>query len=391
MTIGFYSPLPPARTGVADYSAALLAELQRQVGQSMSTVRPPEAAFRPRDSRHRLPHQILVSPRHCDIALYHIGNNALHAAIYRRALVQPGVVVLHDAVLHHFLLGQLPESDYIDEFVYNYGEWSRSLASDLWRGRAASGSDSRYFEYPMLRRIAEQSRVVVVHNAAAADAVRRHTSRVRVVEIPHVALAPGPPPLAEVLRFRERLGVPQAAFLFGVFGYLRESKRLMSVLEAFAAVHAELPAAGLLVAGPFVSSDLERAAAPLLSAPGIVRLPYLEQRDFEMAAAAVDACINLRYPAAGESSGIAIRLMGIGKPVLVTDGPEYARVPADACIRIAAGWGERQSLREHMILLTSMNQVARAIGQRGAGHIHAHHRVDQVGKQFWNLLCETCA
>jgi hypothetical protein len=34
--------------------------------------------------------------------------------------------------------------------------------------------------------------------------------------------------------------------------------------------------------------------------------------------------------------------------------------------------------------------VARAIGQRGAGHIHAYHRVDQVGKQFWNLLCETC-
>ena len=29
MTVGFYSPMPPARTGVADYAAALVAELRR--------------------------------------------------------------------------------------------------------------------------------------------------------------------------------------------------------------------------------------------------------------------------------------------------------------------------------------------------------------------------
>jgi glycosyltransferase involved in cell wall biosynthesis len=365
VTAGFYSPLPPAHTGVADYSAALLPELRR-LGK------------------------VAVAPRRCDIALYHVGNNALHADIYRRALQRPGVVVLHDAVLHHFLLGQLGESEYLEEFVYNYGEWSRSLARDLWRARAASGVDSRYFEYPMLRRIAETARAVVVHNPAAAQTVRRHAARARVVEIPHIALSAGLPPLAEILRFRDRVGVPQAAFLFGIFGYLRESKRLMNVLEVFTRVRAELPAAALLVAGQFVSADLERAAAPLLASPGVVRLPYLPERDFSLAAAAVDAGISLRYPAAGETSGITIRLMGLAKPVLVTDGPEYARFPEDACIRVAAGVGERESLRRFMILLTSMNQVARAIGQRGAGHIQAHHRVEQVGKQFWNLLCETC-
>jgi hypothetical protein len=145
-----------------------------------------------------------------------------------------------------------------------------------------------------------------------------------------------------------------------------------------------------MVAGEFVSTDLERAAEPMLSMPGVTRLPFVPERDFWRAASAVDACINLRYPGAGETSGIAIRLMGMGKPVLVTDGPEYARFPADSCIRIAPGAGERDSLREHMILLTSMHQVAPAIGQRGAGHIHARHRVDQVGEQYWNLLCEVC-
>jgi hypothetical protein len=144
----------------------------------------------------------------------------------------------------------------------------------------------------------------------------------------------------------------------------------------------------LLVAGGFVSTDLERAAAPLLRSPGVIRLPHLPEREFWMAASAVDACINLRYPAAGETSGIAIRLMGIGKPVMVTDSEECARFPEDGVIRIPAGAAERGALHDHMVLLTSLSEVARSIGQRGAVHVRAHHRVNDVSRRYWQLLCD---
>ncbi|HWC98574.1 MAG TPA: hypothetical protein VG456_17560 [Candidatus Sulfopaludibacter sp.] len=365
MKVGFYSPLPPARTGVADYSAALLAELRRHG-------------------------EVEIAPRACDVALYHLGNNGQHAAIYRRAMERPGVVVLHDAVLHHFLLGQLNEAAYIDEFVYNYGEWTRGLARELWRSRAASGSDPRYFAYPMLRRAVEGARAVVVHNPAAAAAVKEHTPGVRVVEIPHLFQAPPLPAEGEVQRYRQRLGVAPGTRLFGVFGYLRESKRLVSVMQAFAEVHRELPGTALLIAGEFASTDLARAVEPLLGGAGLTRLPYLEEQEFWMAASAVDAAINLRYPAAGESSGIAVRLMGIGKPVLLTESAEVSRFPEGACIRIPSGAAESDSLREHMVLLTSMIEVVRAIGLRAAGHIQEHHRVDLIGKRYWELLSEHC-
>src|ERR1039457_2138606 len=114
MTAGFFSPLPPARTGVADYAAALLTELRRHG-------------------------RVEVAPARSDAALYHLGNNGLHAAVYRRAIVKPGVVVLHDAALNHFFLGQLSEAEYVDEFVYNYGEWNRGLGRELWRGGGGAG------------------------------------------------------------------------------------------------------------------------------------------------------------------------------------------------------------------------------------------------------------
>jgi glycosyltransferase involved in cell wall biosynthesis len=348
---------------VADYSAALLAELRRHG-------------------------RVEISPSRCDAALYHLGNNGLHAEVYRRAIQSPGVVVMHDAVLNHFLLGQLNETAYVDEFVYNYGEWNRALGRELWRSRAGSAADERYFRYPMLKRAAEQARAVVVHNPAAAAAVKEHAGDARVVEIPHLFAPPPLPDDAAVLRYRASLGVPPETFLFGVFGYLRESKRVVAVVESFARVHAEMPQAGLLIAGQFVSTDLERAIEPMLEAPGVWRLPYLQEREFWLAARAVDACINLRYPAAGESSGITVRMMGIGKPVLLSEGLESATFPEGACVRIATGLAERDSLRQHMILLTSMAEVARTIGQRGAGHIAAHHGVEQIGRQFWGLLCE---
>jgi glycosyltransferase involved in cell wall biosynthesis len=241
--VAYCAPLPPARTGVADYAAALLTALRRH-----GSVEP--------------------HARHADVALYHLGNNPLHREIYRRALAEPGVVVLHDAVLHHFFLGALGRDAYIEEFVYNYGEWQRALAEEMWRARASSGFDRRYFEYPMLKRIAERSRAVVVHNPAAARMVRQHSPVATVIEIPHLFAPPELPPAAAVVRMRQSLGVPAHEFLFGVFGYLRESKRLFAVLRAFDRLRQARPHAcanaRLLVAGPFVSSDLARAVGPRL-------------------------------------------------------------------------------------------------------------------------------
>ena len=365
MTVGYYAPMPPAPTGVADYAAALLDGLS-------------------------LHGRVALAPSRCDVPLYHIGNNHLHAAIYRRALEHPGVVILHDAVLHHFLLGQLEESAYVEEFTYNYGVWSRSLASDLWRDRRVSGVDSRYFEYPMLRRLAERSLAVVVHNPAAAELVQRHAPSARIVEIPHLFIPTASLSDADVIHYRRHLGLAPDTFVFGVFGYLRESKRLISVLDAFAGVHRQIHRTALVIAGQFTSPDLEHAVARLLNTPGIIRLPHLSDTEFRLATAAVDACINLRYPSAGETSGIVIRLMGSGKPVFLTDSPECARFPEDACIRIPSGPAERESLRLHMILVSSMSDVVRAIGHRGASHIQTHHRVEAVSKQFWDLLCDFC-
>lgn len=362
MRVGFYSPLPPARTGVADYSAALLAALRKHG-------------------------PVDVASPHADVFLYHIGNNQIHQHIYQQALSRPGVVVLHDAVLHHFFLGSLDESSYVEEFVYNYGEWNRGLASELWLGRASSALDLRYYRYPMLRRIAEVSRAVVVHNPAAAKIVRQHSPATPVVEIPHLFQSPGMPSDADLLRFRDACRLPSSFFVFGVFGYLRESKRLVTILRSFDRVRSVRANTALLIAGKFVSSDLARAAAPLITRRGVARIGYLSDSQFCPAAWATDACINLRYPAAGETSGICVRMMGIGKPVMVTAGEETCQYPELSCIRVDPGLAEEAMLAQYMLWIASFPEAGLEIGRRGAEHIAEHHALDRVAEQYWKTLC----
>lgn len=315
--------------------------------------------------------------------LYHVGNNALHREIYARALREPGVVVLHDAVLHHFFLGSLNQRQYVEEFTYNYGAWHQGLARTLWNERARSASDPRYFRYPMLRRLAERSTAVIVHNPAAANMVRAHAPNANVHEIPHLFVEPELPPGYEIERLRARLG--RREFLFGVFGHLRESKRLNAILRAFDSVR-RLSNAALVIAGEFASSDLERAVGPLLHGPNIIRTGYLSDRDFWLYASAVDACINLRYPPAGETSGIAIRLMGIGKPVFLSGGPEVSRYPEAACVKLDPGPGEQEALEAAMLWLAKSPSDARGIGQRAREHIRNHHAGERVAAMYWSVL-----
>jgi glycosyltransferase involved in cell wall biosynthesis len=360
VTVGYHAPPPGSHSGVADYARTLRTALER-LGQVES------------------------GSSRADIHLYHLGNNRLHKDIYARALANPGVVVLHDAVLHHFLLGSLSQEQYLSEWVYNYGEWRRDLGDELWRERSRASVDPRYFQFPMLRRIVERSIGVIVHNPGAC-AIARAQGAKRVEIIPHFCEAEETPEAAELARFRQRIGVGQGVQLFGMFGYLREPKRVLPCIRAFERLHAVRPETALLLAGEVVSPDLERLLQSEAN-PAIHRMGHLSEREFRLAGAAVDCCLNLRYPGVGETSGIAVRLMGLAKPVIVTDNAENSDFPPAAVLRVSSGVAESEELFDHMLLVTEFPAIAREIGSEAGLHIRKHHALEAVARRYWEVLC----
>jgi hypothetical protein len=87
MRVAFFSPLPPCRSGIADYSETLIEHLKPLAEVEVFADGWPA----------------LRSLKRFDIALYHLGNNPYHGFVYEAALRHPGVVVMHESNLHHLM------------------------------------------------------------------------------------------------------------------------------------------------------------------------------------------------------------------------------------------------------------------------------------------------
>ena len=109
MKIAFFSPMPPSKSGIADYSAALVEPLSELADVRVFSEKPSE--FRPASF---------------DIALYQIGNNGYHSFVYDQAIQTPGVVVLHESNLHHL----------IAERTIKRNDWDAYLREVEYRRRA---------------------------------------------------------------------------------------------------------------------------------------------------------------------------------------------------------------------------------------------------------------
>ncbi len=368
--IACVTPLPPSPTGVADYSLDLLTRLRqrRDVSVFVEDLR----------SREALPGWPIFSYREIDrhafkTILYQLGNNKLHRFAYDEALRRPGVVVLHDALLQHLFLGESWEA-WEKEFAFTYGERGREIAANLRDG--VPGSQEGFFRYPLVKRVVDSSRSVIVTNRGAAARVRRESpdAEVRVIPLPFVRRG------REVTRAqaRQELGVAEDAFLVGCLGYMRESKLLAEVLGVYDALQRRVPRAAFVLGGEFTSVEQERFLTPRLAALGVRRVGRVSDRDFEKWGIACDIVVNLRFPSAGESSAVVVRMMGLGVAVAMTENAENQDFPDDACLKIPHGEIEEALLLEYLLALEAQPELGRAIGANASKYIQSAHDPDRV-------------
>jgi len=306
LPVAWHSPMPPARTGVAHYSSMVLPALLRQPATG-----------------NRQP-------------IYHLGNNPFHEEIYRLAMREPGIIVLHDVVLHHLVVEMTLARGDVEGYVAALRA-SHGDAGEAWaRGRAAGMHDEiGNFLLPASIDIARRSRAVIVHNKWAAERLLSFGVETPVYVVPH-------PYVHE--ESRRKVSVPDGRII-GLFGFLTAAKRADVVLEAFAAARKQDRSLTLLVVGePAPNIDVDA-----MRRDGVVFTGYVPDEDFSSYYAAADRLVNLRYPSAGETSGTLIRALDAGKPVAVSDYAQFAEFPDDCVTKIPLGGDEVNMLTEFLL------------------------------------------
>jgi glycosyltransferase involved in cell wall biosynthesis len=389
--LAYFSPLPPQRSGIADYSAELLPALARHlevepfVDEGMK-VDPEIAARFPVRGDQAFP-ALWESGRY-DAVLYHIGNNPdYHARAWRMLQRFPGVAVLHEPMLHHLVRGMtLARGDlagYVEEMRYAYGRTGESLA----RRSVGTGIPLDAWSYPLFERVVDASRGLIVHNDCTRDRVLASRPGARIVKVPH-HLSLGSRP--EEGSLRAALGLPREGLIFASFGFITPAKRLDVALRAFARLRREVApdALYLLVGEVSPHYDFAKVLTPELSG-GVVPVGRTELPRFLQYMAAADVAVNLRYPSAGETSGTLIRLLGLGKAVVVSNTGAFAEIPDGCCAKIDLDATEEELLFAALRALAADPALRRRMGENARRHVAAHHTLEGSAQAYADFVRAT--
>jgi glycosyltransferase involved in cell wall biosynthesis len=311
MRVAYYSPLPPSRSGIADYSALLLPALRERV--EVVTAEPGKRAQR------------------ADVALYHIGNDPdAHGWILDALDRRAGVVVLHEYVLHHLIagttIGRGKGRAYLDAMERELGVAGRLLGLGVLDNLLPLLWETQPERFPLAGTVLDRASGMIAHSAYVAERARDAGFGGPLWRIPHPAW-----PMTSVEPAADVGGDP----LIGCFGFLNMNKRIPQVLEAFASFRRERPGARLLlVGGAGERFDVGRRLERLGLDEGVERLDYVPEERMWSLMAACDVLVNLRYPTMGETSGSVIRALTLGKPLLVSDVGWFAELPDDAVLKV---------------------------------------------------------
>jgi glycosyltransferase involved in cell wall biosynthesis/SAM-dependent methyltransferase len=356
--------MPPSRSGIADYSEALVAELRKIA----------EIEIFSSAGCH-------FDPSRFDAAIYHLGNNPHHDFVYDAALAHPGILVMHEANLHHLIAHVTIRRNnwdaYVAEAELNGGAPARHRA-ELARTLTV-GPD--YEGCKMIRRVLDSAKGVIVHSQFMVNEMLAAGYRGPIVVIPHGAWVPQ----VDGSAYRKKLGLSDSEPLVGVFGHLKPYKRIKEALRAFRRVNKEIPAAKMILVGephPEVRLD----SLP----PSVQLIGFAEIDEFVGYMAACDIVLNLRFPTVGESSGSLLRAMGLGKAVLVSDLGSFSEFPDDTVLKVPVNAQEEEVLFEYLRLLVSRPDLSRALGQRAKAYVEESCNWNSVAAAYIRFL-ETLA
>ena len=353
MRLAYYSPMPPSRSGIADYSALLLPALSERL--DVVVARP--GRFR-RDPR-------------ADVALYHIGNDAeAHGWIVEALRRRPGVVVLHDFVLHHLVVGLTfgrgDMAGYLSAMEREAGLVGRLLGYAVLDNKIPPLWETRPEDFPMAGEVLQLATGLIAHSRYVEQRAREIGFEGPIRRIAHPAW-PGP---------KVEPATVDGAPLFGCFGNLTDGKRIPQLLRAFDEVRARHPAARLLLVGA-ASARLRSLELP----GGVVREDYVDEQRLWSLMAACDAIVSLRWPTMGETSGTAIRALGLGKPLVVSDVGWFSELPGDVALKVPVDEREQETLEAALEALTD-ERTRTAMGAVALELAEREHGLDRVAEAY---------
>lgn len=378
----FISPLPPAKSGIADYSVRLLGVLREYyslviVCENGTFVEPLAFEVTYVSAQDHLLHGSALDRHLC-----HFGNSQHH--LWMLPLIQrfPGTVVLHDLFLgglYHALTRQNPIASIEKQIFMDHGIealhylFDHDLPETLTR-------------YPLNQSLIALSDRIVVHSEyslSRLDTANR-------TKIPFPKELPSHP--LTRLEAKTVLGFGKEDFVvctFGFIGFTKCSRELLlawreSSLSRDTRFH--LVFVGELPSNAY-AEDLLELKRSLPQATAVTFTGYCTAEHYEQYLCASDLIVQLRRSSRGETSAAAFDALSYGRPLLVNANGTMAEFPEETLIRLPDEFTlpELSQALEEIFKRAALRERVEKSGQE---YIKTHHDPHDVARLYRDAIEE---
>ena len=384
--------MPPAKTGIADYSAELLPELARYY--DIKVIVDQETVDNAWISTNFSVHDIAWLEKNAtrfDRILYQFGNSHYHKHMFSLVRRFPGIVVLHDFYLGH-VVGWMDDTGYmpgaiVEALYHSHGYPGIAKA-------AVEGRDAAIWAYPMNKAVLDHATGVIVHSRYAIEAATRWYGPEAPLDWHVVPALRVVPRLADRREVRQRIGVFEDDFLICSFGHIGPSKQNHRLLKSFLASrlaadrHCRLVFVGENNFGYYDSSMLELIETSE-ARDRICITGYASVELYHDFLAAADVAVQLRTLSRGETSRSVLDVLGHGIPLIVNAHGPMAELPEDCVIMLPDEFvacdlvGALEALWKDPGRRAHMGEMARE-------WVRQHHHPARVGEIYRDVI-EVCA
>lgn len=385
--LSWFTPLPPARNGIADYAAMLLTEIARTtpcVCYCEDPLAETPAGVEVRDPAQAFRH---LTPR--SSILHQIGNNRGHVFALEALRRFGGVASLHDLSLLY--VHELSAARMTDIFgrMRSPARALGDVYARHWRDGGLKTA-ANYILFDMLGEILARARRVIVHSEFARRkiaATHGEEAAAKIAVVPHFAKRPA----TTSRQARRELGIDGEDALLLTSGFATKAKRFDWLIEALDQLARTGRRFRWIHAGEERASEYALGKA-IQQRPGLAGCceitGYLSEDNLDRYIAAADIVINLRFPSVGESSGTLARAFSAGRCCIVSDTAAYAEIPRDVVVHTPVFEASGALARALDALITDP-ALRDLFGQRARQYARSALSIESVARRYLDVLKES--
>jgi glycosyltransferase involved in cell wall biosynthesis len=389
--MAYISPLPPMKTGIADFSAELLPELARLYDIDLVVSGYVNFAWANGASRIVSVEYFRSHAAQYERVLYHFGNSDFHVHMFDLSQEIPGVVVLHDFFLsgvHHYMeANELRKNALMDE-IYS----SHSYAGIAFL--AANGIDETIRKYPCCYSTLSNALGIISHSEFPKR-LGEHFFGSEILSTWKIApLARSFPHLSSRKEARAKLGLADNDLLICSFGIIASTKLNHRLLDAWDRLRASgLQRIRLVFVGEAngaYGAELSSVIAKRKTDGTATITGWASQETYREYLAAADIAVQLRSTSRGETSASVLDCMAAGLPTVVNANGSMAELPSDTVLMIPDDFSDEELLEALRVLVQSAD-LRTEVGRRGRQQIKTHHSPRQVASRYHEIIEEAYA